>query len=286
MGGLGNQLFQYAAARRISYVNNVQLKFDISAFNNGGSRSYCLEKFNVAGQVALPRDIARFANADRPAFVRLYSKWADGLKFYHRRSIVRERRFHFDPSLLKVSGHVYLDGYWQSEKYFKDIQNVIRRELAFKRLPGNAKDDLARRIRQEVSVSLHIRRGDYASDEKVKRVHGECELGYYHTALQKLTGLIRDPHIFVFSDDPQWAQDNLHLSHPVTFVSRGGTESQYEDFRLMTICKHHIIANSSFSWWGAWLSEYPAKVVFAPKAWFKTSERDSKDIVPESWQLI
>lgn len=286
MGGLGNQLFQYAAARRVAWVNNVPLKLDVSSFAANNFRKYSLEHFDIAGHIASPQEIARFNKSRSKRVIRLASRLVNKLRPYHERPVIRERHFYFDPNMLKVSGQVYLDGYWQSEKYFKDIEEVIRREFKVKHRFDKANEQVANSIMNTESVSLHVRRSDYVLDTQVNQVHGVCPLDYYYAAIQALTKFVVNPHFFIFSDDPQWAKGNLKLSHPVTFVTHNNADKDYEDLRLMTICKHHIIANSTFSWWGAWLCEHPAKMVFAPKIWFRTDKRNTKDLIPDSWYVL
>ena len=124
------------------------------------------------------------------------------------------------------------------------------------------------------------------TDPVTKEFHGICSLEYYYNAIKKITEIVRKPHFFIFSDDIKWAQDNLKISYPATFVNHNADGKPFEDLRLMSLCKHHIIANSSFSWWGAWLSIDPDKIVFAPKEWFTDSGRNTDDLIPGSWHRI
>ena len=133
---------------------------------------------------------------------------------------------------------------------------------------------------------MHIRRGDYISNPQTSRLHNICSLDYYVEASRQLTSLVADPHFYIFSDDPVWARDNLRLSHPMTVVDHNPTSEAHEDLRLMSLCRHHIIANSSFSWWGAWLVDVPDKLVFAPAKWFENYAHDIQDFVPPRWHLV
>jgi len=284
MGGLGNQMFQYAAGRAVAYRNRTQLKLDLSYFDQNPRRSYKLHHFNIAESIATPDEVTHFTRRD------LWSRISHLIERYllpsYKRSVFAERFFHFDPNVLRLRGNVYLIGYWQSEKYFKDIEQIIRQDFTFKHAPDTENQRLAHIIANTNSVSLHIRRGDYISNPVTYQYHGVCSLDYYRAAIETLTQAIGQPHFFVFSDNMAWAQQNLKLDYPVTFVTHNGAERDYEDLRLMSQCKHHIIANSTFSWWGAWLCAYPSKIVIAPKKWFSGANHDTKDLIPESWWRI
>ena len=284
-GGLGNQFFQYALGRAISIRNNVTLKLDISGFETYKLRQYSLRHFNIVENVASADDIARFRQTGTKRLVNFVSGLGvlpDSFRF----TTIVESGFSFCPQVLQARGNLYLDGYWQSEKYFKEIEDVIRREFTVKYRADPVNEQVGQRIRNTDSVCLHIRRGDYASNPEINKIYGLCSLDYYHTAVRELTGALATPHFFVFSDDPRWAQENLKINSPVTFVGHNGGSKDYEDLRLMSLCKHYVIANSSFSWWGAWLGSHPAKMVFAPGVWFQTQQHNTRDLIPDSWRVI
>jgi Glycosyl transferase family 11 len=198
---------------------------------------------------------------------------------------IRQKYYHFDPSLLDAPDSVYLDGFWQSEKYFVDIQDILRREFTLKNPQTAIFEQIASIIDERNSVSLHIRRGDIANNPETNLLHGTCSLEYYERAIGYIAKRIELPHFFIFSDDPDWVKENLKLSFPSTNVSCGELLPDYEELHLMSRCQNHIIANSSFSWWAAWLNPTPDKCVIAPKKWFGTLEydHDTKDIIPTSW---
>ena len=284
IGGLGNQLFQYAAGRRVAHIHNIPLKLDITWFESNKLRKYRLDHFNIIADIASPDDIARLKC--RKGLARFISRFAERCQPYYRRSVVRERFLHFDSNILKVSPNVYLEGYWGTEKYFKDIEAVIRREFTVKTQPSVANTAMAERISHVPAVSVHIRRGDFISNPSTHQFHGVCSLDYYSKAADMIAEMVERPHFFVFSDDPQWAQENLKLKHPITFVTHNSVDEDYEDLRLMSLCKYHIIANSTFSWWGAWLSSNPDKVVIAPHKWFNNPNLDTTDLFPDIWIKI
>ena len=282
-GGLGNQLFQYATGRAIAYRNNVPLKLNIQKYEDNPFRKYELDSFNIVASIASPDDIARLTRSGQRGLGARGFALIQRCLPYYRRSVVTERYHHFDPNILKVSGKVYLVGYWQSEKYFADIKSLLRKELAVRYPPDRLNQETSQLIGKTESVSVHVRRGDYVSNPAFHQHHGVCSLGYYRVAVQELTHTVKEPHFFVFSDDMEWVRENLRLSYPISYVAHNGIEKAYEDLRLMSQCKHHIIANSTFSWWGAWLCTHPAKIVVAPKKWFNKADRDDRDLIPALW---
>lgn len=283
IGGLGNQLFQYAAARRLAHVIHAPLKLDISAFEKQNLRAYSLGPFHIREEFATAEEI-NLLKSDDPA--NALTGWRGRFRPHHRRSWVKERHYHFDPNILKISSSVYLEGFWQSERYFKDIEPIVRQEFTVKSQPDPENAAMAERIRKVTSASIHIRRADYVSETCNIKTHGICSLDYYSAAITQLIAEVNIAHFFVYSDDPDWARDNLKLKHPTTFVSHNGSDRGHEDLRLMSLCQHHIIANSTFSWWGAWLCSNPKKLVFAPRKWFTTRRRNAKDLIPEGWRMV
>ena len=274
IGGLGNQMFQYAVGRYLAYKNQTALKLDISSYKSDKKRHYSLDCFNIIENFALSSEIARFKK-------RGISRLMEKFKPYYRHSFIEEASNPcFDPSVLKISDNAYLEGYWQSEKYFKEIENIIHQEFTLKPKQQNATDKkLLQIIEKTESVAIHIRRKDYI----LSKTHWVCPLNYYYSAIKKLAKVAKNPHFFIFSDDIEWAKNNLELNYPVTFVSKPGETKDYEEIILISKCKHQIIANSSFSWWGAWLNKSPDKIVIAPQKWFNDPNRNTKDLIPKQW---
>ncbi len=291
-GGLGNQLFQYAVGRRIAIDKGVPLKLDISGFDvhrtpeNVTPRRYELHHFNISAEIASGEEVALVTGSNLHGYQGYLWHFFQRLLPYYKRSIVPERGAAFDPNLLRVSRNVYLDGYWASEKYFGDIAPVIRQDFTFKYLLEGANAELADRIAECNSVSLHIRRGDFVSNPVIHAFHGVLSLDYYLAAAKRIKELVTSPHFFVFSDDIAWGKDNLVIGAPVTFVEGNQGERDDEDLRLMSLCKHHIIANSTFSWWGAWLSKHEEKIVIAPRRWANHPSLDTQDLFPANWHQL
>lgn len=281
-GGLGNQLFQYACGRAIAYRNQKALKLDITKYSIDPLRDCRLYQFNIAASITSPDEVTHYKLAYPGSLSRLY-KLQQYLLPYYRRRVLLERHYHFDADILKASGNVYLKGYWHSERYFVDIADLLRQELTIKAEPDSNNLAMIRIIQQTESVNLHVRRGDFVSSAATNKLHGVCSLSYYENAITEVTKTVKEPRFFVFSDDIAWVQHNLSLAYPVTYVTHNGAEKDYEDLRLMSHCKYHIMANSTFSWWGAWLSAYPQKIVVAPKQWTQNPAWNDKDLMPATW---
>ena len=280
IGGLGNQMFQYAVGRRLAHVHETELKLDCSWFATQDLRDYELGALNICEVFASDEEIARLATRTRSLLGTLLGR--------PRRpgpmSIV-EKHYHFDPAVLDLPSGVHLQGYWQSPKYFEDVAPIIREELSLKGALSDANAALAQRMRAEPSVSVHVRRGDYVSDAHTNAVHGTCDAAYYQEAMQRILEVEPTVHAFVFSDDPAWVRAEMKLPCPITVVE-GNSAAPAEDIRLMSLCRHHVIANSSFSWWGAWLGDNPAGRVVAPLQWFRDESKDTSTLTPDTWLRI
>jgi hypothetical protein len=289
-GGLGNQMFQYAAARRLAHANRTELLLDAAWFGNAAAgdtaRRYELSIFAIAERFAAPSQVRALRGYDIQRWPRLAKRLLRAYGYRERESWARERHYHFDPAVLRLGDGVYLDGYWQSERYFQDAADLIRTEFAFRPSPAPDNAALLEVIAGCEAVSLHVRRGDYVANARTAHYHGVCGLDYYARCVDAIAGLVASPHFFVFSDDPAWVRDNLKLPFPATHVTHNGPERAYEDLRLMSACRHNIIANSSFSWWGAWLNDTPVKIVIAPKQWFRDDSVDTADLIPERWHRL
>ncbi|MDH4129049.1 MAG: alpha-1,2-fucosyltransferase [Spirochaetota bacterium] len=284
IGGLGNQMFQYAAARQLSHDNNTKLKLDITGFNDYKLRTYNLHHFNILEDFASDKEIAQFTSNGSLKYRILNS--IDRFRVYYKRKHVIEQHYHYDENMKKVYNSAYLDGYWQSEKYFKDIENIIRKEFTIKTEANVLNKTMIEKIKNSNSVSIHIRRGDYVSNQVTSQVIGFLGFEYYFKAIDQISQSLENPNFFIFSDDLCWVKENLKIKYPMTFVDHNNAETNYEDLRLMSLCKHNIIANSSFSWWGAWLNENPNKIVFAPNNWFKIDKYNIVSLLPENWIKI
>jgi Glycosyl transferase family 11 len=289
-GGIGNQLFQYALGKNLSVKNNVALKFETSEYTSD-ARKYSLSKFTIPEsilgistetnlvEIGLPsmRDKSLWGRMGRKIF-----RITEYFKPIYERKFVLEPCFNFYPDILKIKDDCYLSGVWQSEKYFKDSENIIRKELTLKNKLSIEAAHWIEKIGRCNSVSLHIRRGDYVDNPKVNQLYA---MEYYTVAIELISQKISNPVFFIFSDDMTWVKNNFEINRPSFYVSDKKIPD-YEELIIMSTCKHSVIANSSFSWWGAWLNKNPSKMVLTPKEWFNTKNINTNDLIPSSWIKI
>ena len=289
-GGLGNQLFQYAMGRALSLRNGLPLVLDLAWFDQvkeGDAsvttiREYALTPFELAVQTQKTQAPSPISPSLMQRILRRILRHAptknEGLSIY------REKGFNFDRMAFEYQGPVWLQGYWQSYRYFDDAAEILRHELGQARNVSVATQDMLDRISHSDAICLHIRRGDYVTNKNAAATHGLCSLDYYTKGVEILSSDLNNPHCFVFSDDPDWARTNLNLATPITIVDINGPDAAHEDLWLMAACKRFVIANSSLSWWGAWLSVREGKRVVAPLDWFADKGgRDTRDLLPEDW---
>lgn len=283
-GGLGNQMFQYAAGRALAAQSFDSLKLDVSAYRDCSGvtqRQYELSAFNIKEEFAsLKEDKILNSHGLHGVLKKIIDRFRVKLWGYN---YAIESHGKFRPDIFGIKGNIYLDGYWQTEKYFLKIANIIRSEFSIKKEYSNVNLELLNRIRLCDSIAVHIRRGDYVSNADINAQHGTCSLEYYEKAIDYMTEKIVNPTLYIFSDDIIWCKNNLKTNLP-TFYAEGNTA--HEDLFLMSECKHNIIANSSFSWWSAWLNNNVNKIVVAPKKWFNKSNIESMNIVPDNWIKI
>lgn len=282
IGGLGNQMFQYAAGLRAALHHNVPLKMDIHDFYKYEDRSYNLNHFNISGTLADEIEIAQYKN-DKKSF---FCRWIERTKPYYRRKYVIEKTMAFDPNILHISSDTYLEGYWQSHHYFVEIESRIREEFKVSNPLTDINKNFAKKITSTDSVCVHVRRGDYISNTEANNFHGICSLDYYQKSFEIINSRVKEPTFFIFSDDHQWVMEKIKPGENTVYVNHNGPAKNYEDMRLMSLCKHYIIANSSFSWWGAWLGSAPDKFVIAPKRWFSNDAIDLYGRIPEKWLIV
>lgn len=264
-GRLGNQMFQYALAKKLSIIHNTTFDFNINYLIES-HYDYTLSVFNV--------DDVKLNDTNTYLRKKLFKiKRALGKINYI------EPHFCFDENVLKLS-HATITGYWQSERYFSDIREVLLKDFTPKQLPSSSSLD---QIKQCNAISVHIRRGDYANNPANTAFHGLIDITWYQEAINIIQANTKSPSFFFFSDDIEWVKENFAPQNNFHFITPSPEELSYQDMYLMSQCKHNIIANSTFSWWGAWLNQNPNKIVIAPKRWFVNKDMDTKDIIPASW---
>ncbi|MDO8927293.1 MAG: alpha-1,2-fucosyltransferase [Sideroxyarcus sp.] len=286
IGGLGNQMFQYAAGRAASLAQGVPLRLDISGFTNYGlHQGFELNRvFNCLADIACEGDVRRILGWQYLPIVR--EKLArPSLSICRGKGYVIEPHFHYWQGIESIPKECYLVGYWQSEKYFQNEAAAIHADFTFKLPLSGPNKELADKISLENAVSLHVRRGDYANNPITTATHGLCSIEYYQAAISHIAEKVESPHFYIFSDDVNWVKENLKINFPCHYVGHNQGAESYNDMRLMSLCRHHIIANSSFSWWGAWLNRNPNKIVVAPKKWFANTN-STRDLFPQGWVTL
>lgn len=286
-GGLGNQMFQYAFACALQNKFATDVKFDFSYFEDVKSnqevttRKFELGVFTFNCEEASKEDLA---NIRKPRFKsKLKNTIAKKSPKAFDINYVREKNnTAYDKSLLK-DYYLYFEGYFQNEKYFKQIRNDLIEKFSLKEPLDEQNQSALNKIKETNSISIHIRRGDYVTLDYVNKIHGVCPVEYYKKAIEYIANKVKSPHFFIFSDDIKWVIENLKIEYPYTVVDFN-QDKGWLDMNLMKQCKHNIIANSSFSWWGAWLNINPKKIVVAPKKW--TAKKQKCDIVPKNWTRL
>ena len=290
IGGIGNQMFQYAFGKCLASMLQVPVKFDIvdlldrSDKLNITYRDFELSVFKAKVEIASQEDLQIFNHNPKNIFSKLSNKI--------KRSFLKVDKFNekayfvYDPTVLNCSSYTYFEGFWQNEKYFNKCESEIRKDLAFKPLLSKENLTFADTIKSSNSISIHVRRGDYITNSQANQFHGVCSVEYYCKAVALIVEKIPNPSLFFFSDEPDWVKQNLQFNLPTTYISHNVGKSSFIDMQLMSMCKHNVIANSPFSWWGAWLNNNPKKIVIAPKDWMIVNFVDSSDLIPKQWIRI
>ncbi len=284
IGGLGNQMFQYAAGYALSRRFNAHLKFDISDFSNYSLHNglELVKVFNCPLESASQQEIKAILGRT------ININFLDRIKFlayarlYPQHILIDRYR---PEDELKINVPLYIKGYWQNEKYFKDYSQDIRKIFSFRSEMNDQNLSTLERILQGNSISMHVRRGDYITNPKAAAELGSTPMSFFRSAISYMTRKVASPRFFVFSDDIDWARSNLNTGWPTEYIENNHGSFSFFDMQLMSQCRHHIITNSSFSWWGAWLNPDPEKIVIGPQKWFANPKRLYNPSPPE-WVLL
>ena len=277
--GLGNQMFQYAFYLSMK-SRKADTLIDISEFKyRKHHQGYELEKiFNINPSYATEKQVAEIADVSKslPAVIRrdFFKK-----SLNVQGKLYRESGFNYVPELHEME-NTYFQGFWQSWRYFDNIETEIRDNFTFITPLSGRNKELSEKIKNRESVAIHIRRGDYTKKRRWDEIGSICNLDYYNWGIAHINEFVENPLFIIFSDDIQWARENLILPESIFVDWNTGTES-YNDMRLMGLCRHNIIANSSFSWWGAFLNPNPDKIVIAPGKWYRHTP--TPDLIPSGW---
>jgi hypothetical protein len=284
-GGLGNIMFQYGLSRQLELKQKANIKYDVSScyVNPLGDYSLSLEPFSISikDRFTTPEEVAAFAKYQK----KIGKRW-----FFHNMFIadetkyIQEKGFTFNPHVLDCADNVLIRGWWQNERYFIDVRDQLLKDFTVRAPLTGTNKQVADEIQSSPSVSLHIRRLDFVSNPNTKKYHGELTKEYYDAALRKIASHVKTPTLFIFSDDIEWVKKHMPFSYKTIYVT-GNNDAPHEDMRLMSMCQHNIIANSSFSWWGAWLNNHSGRIVVAPKRWTNDSQ-DSDQRIAKGWIAI
>lgn len=279
-GGLGNQMFQYATGLAVATAQRGELKLDVSGYddpryvNANTPRQYRMHAFNLSVCIATHEEVKKYKYP--------FGIFSKASRFLNLR-ILKKRYIDYELSFFKRS-HRYVEGYFQSEKNFQNIKDMVLKEFTLKKESETFSIE-KRKIDKEKSISVHIRRGDYVNDPKTNAAHGVCSKEYYEKAISLMRQKIEDPIFYFFSDDIEWVKKEFGVHADFKYISNPNLQ-EYEELMLMSLCTHNITANSSFSWWGAYLNQNSSKIVIAPKKWVNKEPDPHPNIVPETWIRI
>lgn len=287
-GGMGNQMFQYAFGIAYAIKNNTSIQLDLRYLNsrtprkNFVFRKYDLDIFKLEPHFLRPTQYLSYQIYSVLAFELIQKKlcWSNYNKIAGK--YLETKDMYYDDSIWDVPDETYFVGYFQSYKYFDHLKKYIIEAFNFRHAIDMHAEPLLKKIIETESICLNVRRGDYLTDPILSLL----DIDYYRNAVEHLQQILNNPTIYVFSDDIEWCQKNLHFSLPTQFVTHDYAGKKFRNyFELMINCKYYIIPNSSFGWWAAYLSRYPGKQVIAPKQWFK-NYRDTLDLIPVEWNKI
>jgi len=296
--GFGNQMFQYACGKAVASRLKADLYLDLSWFYNG-NRIFALDIFPNINYYELPQRNSFINKIIRHPFVNKIIRHpfinkiiALGINILCRMKYVIIEPYHaYWEGIEQIKSSVVLYGFWQNEKYFSFISSVIKHDFQFPEFDSFEAKNMAGKItKTPFSICVHVRRGDYIEDPRINKFHGVCSPDYYKEAINIIIDKSEEkmnPELYLFSDDPDWVKNNFNTCGLPSFVVdiEDHKKKPYHDMHLMSLCQHHIIANSSFSWWGAWLSSKNG-IVVAPKRWFADEKMKSYNPSVESWITI
>jgi hypothetical protein len=287
-GGLGNQMFQYAAGRALSLKNNTDLILDIQHFDDIDEKEDLINRDFELGVFDFDKKVRKnpflyYLKPNSSLFLNLYywiKKKVTNFSFFYEGNLEYKNEFQF------LGKNVYLQGYFQSEKYFKDYREELLSDFIFPADLNSENKEVLNLINENNAVSIHIRRGDYVNNKLTNTVHGVLPKSYYEQAIEIILSKVKEPYFFIFSDDPEWVMENFKLEVPFEIIAHNQGDQSYIDMQLMSCCDHNIIANSSFSWWGAWLNNNPEKIVIGANNWFLDPGKQKNNIMCSNWIKI
>lgn len=296
-GGLGNQMFQYAAGLALAEHRRTVLKLDVNWYRHDPAyeahNRYALSCLNITEQFATQEEIDRVRGVALTRTERWSVAAARALRLYryaNRHAAPanshRPPTFAFYPQFFDQPDPTYLNGMFQSEKFFAPVADLLRLHFSFRYPPQPEVAALAARIKSGPSAAVHFRRGDYTRNAAFSQQIGVIGPDYYRRAIARLRERSPDATLYLFSDDIEAIAREYQPPGPHVFVRCVKPWHAYDKIRLMALCDHIAIANSTFSWWAAWLNQSPDKLVLAPDPWFAHSDHDSSDVIPTAWERL
>jgi hypothetical protein len=288
IGGLGNQMFQYAAGLSLARQNGMEIRIDKNALQKYKlHQGYQFDQiFSGEFQQATGWEIFKTLGRRKFKAVRRGAEIKQSYKFVEGYPWIRQPTHDYWQSFHKVSSPGYLSGYWQSSKYFANVEGEVRAAFSFREALAGRNIDIANQICAEQSVAIHVRRGDYVLNSNLSNTIKYCDWDYYDTAIETILEKKGDARFYIFSDEPDVARDHFRDSTRFQIVDWNTGIFSYRDMHLMSLSRHHIISNSTFSWWGAWLATHAEQIVIAPFPWFKGSDEAISDIYEPAWIKI
>lgn len=288
IGGLGNQMFQFATGLALAKHLNMPYRIDIKLLNKYNRHNgYQLnEIFDFNFEIANYLELWSLLKFKTYSVINESVEKVNPYAFDSNVRVFREYSHNYINDFENINKPCYISGYWQSEKYFEEFDSEIRKIFAFKNDLSGLNKKHENEILNSDSVSIHVRRGDYLSNASAAKFHGICELDYYQKAIKIISNKIKNPTYFIFSDDVEYIVNNFSFLENYRIIDNNQGLESYNDLRLMALCKHHIIANSTFSWWGAWLANHKNQIVIAPEKWFIGSTEIMKDIYCKNWMKL
>lgn len=291
-GGLGNQMFQYAFGQALRLATGLQVHYDARSLFDGGRiegdtpREYSLGHLNVDVAFASDAELdflgVKYSNEVK---VGLHSLVSNLRTPGRSNRVIQEKGFGYRNEVFsKGRTAKYFSGYWQSAKYLAGIEEAIRSEFQPRTALSTEAEDLKQRIEALGAACVNVRRGDFVSDEKTRKFHGYMDADYYTSGLKRLRRTGTFDHVFVFSDEPEWCASNLTLPGNIEVVAHRFAGPHFTHYmHLMSSCSGFVIPNSTFGWWGAWISNVSGNQIVSPRNWFADNTIDTTDVVPESW---
>jgi len=291
-------MFQYAAGLALAHSRNTVLKLDVSWFSEGNAavahERYGLDCFVLNGQFATAQELDSCRGLQRNVAEHRYARLLNKIGLRRYADLIPlggswhvQKHFHFYPEFFDLPDRCVIDGTFQSEKFFAPVAKIIKKHFGFRYAPSSKVAALAQEIQSCEAVAIHFRRGDLVNNPKYQKSQAPLGTDYYKRAIDQIRSRIAKPTFYVFSDDIVYAKESDLCPDGAIFIDCIKDWHAYDALRLMSLCKHFIIANSTFSWWGAWLSENPEKIVIHPNPWFANMpQNDTRDLCPDSWISI